>query len=299
QLTPCLLLVATVASFCLQAQAIRVDWGTNTGPIQPPPPRTTPQPPRKPYRDPAPVWEDQSDDIPNPNPYVYVLPPPSRPRTWTIPAGPYAPPNYNNQPPKGNNNNYGQLAPSSAFSGGVTSVPGLAAQYVPGQGIKYTAIVMGDKLQGKYNAKTKKYKAYEKAKYAYPWNYLQQLPVEEKALEWQAELEKRLDEEQARSQSSSTSSTSTTSTSTTSTSTSTPPPSADSSTTATSTTTTTSTSTQQPQQPTTIANYKLAHEKSAYLKKHSKQKRLLQLHMEQEKMAVKKLQQEQNSLQTS
>jgi len=70
QLTPCLLLVATVASFSLQAQAIRVDWGTNPGPIAPPPPRTTPQPPKKPYRDPAPVWEDQSDDIPNPNPYV-------------------------------------------------------------------------------------------------------------------------------------------------------------------------------------------------------------------------------------
>ncbi|XP_017080430.1 proline-rich receptor-like protein kinase PERK1 [Drosophila eugracilis] len=295
-LTPCLLLVATVASFSLQAQAIRVDWGTNTGPIQPPPPRTTPQPPRKPYRDPAPVWEDQTNDIPNPNPYVYVLPPPSRPRTWAIPAGPYAPPNYNNQPPKGNN--YGQLV-SSSYSGGVTSVPGLAAQYVPGVGIKYTAIAMPDKLQGKYNAKTKKYKAYEKAKYAYPWNYLQQLPVEEKALEWQAELEKRLDEEQAQSQALSSSTTSTTSsTSTTSITTTTPvpppppPPSADSTTTAT-TSSTTSTSTQQ---PTTIANYKLAHEKSAHLKKHSKQKKLFQLRMEQEKMAMKNLQQEQNSL---
>lgn len=101
----------------------------------------------------------------------YVLPPPSRPRTWAIPAGPYAPPNYNNQPPK--NNNYGQLA-ATPFSGGVTSVPGLAAQYVPGVGTKYTAILVPDKLQGKYNAKTKKYKAYEKAKYAYPWNYVRQ-----------------------------------------------------------------------------------------------------------------------------
>ncbi|XP_052847653.1 uncharacterized protein LOC128259368 [Drosophila gunungcola] len=300
-----LLLVATVAGLSLQAQAIRVDWGTNTGPIVPPPPRTTPQPPRKPYRDPAPVWEDQSDDIPNPNPYVYVLPPPSRPRTWAIPAGPYAPPNYNNQPPAVNNNNYGQLA-SSSYSGGVTSVPGLAAQYVPGVGIKYTAIVMPDKLQGKYNAKTKKYKAYEKAKYAYPWNYLQQLPVEQKALEWQAELEKRLDEEQSQakaqalssSTTSSTSSTTSTSTSTTSTTTATPAPSSLLSTD--SSPTTTSTSTQQPQQPTTIGNYnKLAHEKSAHLKKHSKQKKLLQMHMEQEKMAKKLLQQEQNSLQTS
>lgn len=107
-----------------------------------------------------------------------MLPPPSRPRTWVIPAGPYALPNYNNQPPK---HNYGELVRPSSTAGtaaavGTYSVPGLAAQYVPGVGIKYTAIVT-DKLQGKYNAKTKKYKAYEKAyekaKYA-PWNYVRQ-----------------------------------------------------------------------------------------------------------------------------
>lgn len=112
--------------------------------------------------------------------FSYVLPPPSRPRTWVIPAGPYAPPNYNNQPPK--QRNYAELvrpgnAPAGAAAAvGTVSVPGLAAQYVPGVGIKYTAIVT-DKLQGKYNAKTKKYKAYEKGydkgKYV-PWNYVRQ-----------------------------------------------------------------------------------------------------------------------------
>lgn len=57
---------------------------------------------------------------------------------------------------------------------GTVTVPALAAQYVPGVGIKYTAIAPNNnKLQGKYNAKTKKYKAYEKAKYA-PWNYVRQ-----------------------------------------------------------------------------------------------------------------------------
>lgn len=108
----------------------------------------------------------------------YVLPPPSRPRTWIIPAGPYAPANYNNLPPK---RNYGDLltpystpgAGAGAGTGtGTVTVPALAAQYVPGVGIKYTAIVP-NKQQGKYNAKTKKYKAYEKAKYA-PWNYVRQ-----------------------------------------------------------------------------------------------------------------------------
>ncbi|XP_022218014.2 transcription elongation regulator 1 [Drosophila obscura] len=307
-LTPCLLLV-TVASLGLQTQAIRVDWGTNTGPIAPPPPRTTPQPPQKPYREPAPVWEDQTNDTPNPNPYVYVLPPPSRPRTWAIPAGPYAPPNYNNLPPRGNSINYGQLA-STVYGAGVTSVPGLAAQYVPGVGIKYTAIVLPDKQQGKYNAKTKKYKAYEKAaKHAYPWNYLQQLPVEEKALEWQAQLEKQLEEEAAAAQAQQQqqqqalpSSSSTTSTTTTTTSTTTPAPSSSPSpTSATSDADTSSTSSAI--QPTTIANYKVAHEKSAHLKKLSKQKRLHQLHLEmekqKEKLAKKQEQELQNSLQTS
>ena len=50
--------------------AIRVDWNTNKGPIIPPTPTPPPPPPAQPYREPAPVWEDQSNDIPNPNPYV-------------------------------------------------------------------------------------------------------------------------------------------------------------------------------------------------------------------------------------
>lgn len=47
--------------------AIIVDWNTNKGPITPP--TSTPQPVPVPFREPAPVWEDQSNDIPNPNPY--------------------------------------------------------------------------------------------------------------------------------------------------------------------------------------------------------------------------------------
>ncbi|XP_031619929.1 uncharacterized protein LOC116338642 isoform X2 [Contarinia nasturtii] len=58
---------------------IRVDFNTNTGPIRPPT-TTLPPPPQPPFREPAPVWEDQSNDIPNPDPYRYVPPPPSRPR---------------------------------------------------------------------------------------------------------------------------------------------------------------------------------------------------------------------------
>uniref|UniRef100_A0A182QA12 Uncharacterized protein n=1 Tax=Anopheles farauti TaxID=69004 RepID=A0A182QA12_9DIPT len=54
----------------ISVSAIRVDWNTNTGPIVPP--TSTPAPvPQPPFREPAPVWEDQSDDIPNPNPYSH------------------------------------------------------------------------------------------------------------------------------------------------------------------------------------------------------------------------------------
>lgn len=52
--------------------SIRVDWNTNKGPIMPPTPTPPPPPPQRPYAEPAPVWEDQSNDIPNPNPYKYV-----------------------------------------------------------------------------------------------------------------------------------------------------------------------------------------------------------------------------------
>lgn len=50
--------------------SIKVDFGTKGGPIIPPPPSTPPPPPSLPYREPAPVWEDQSNDISNPRPYV-------------------------------------------------------------------------------------------------------------------------------------------------------------------------------------------------------------------------------------
>lgn len=52
--------------------SIRVDWNTNNGPIMPPTPTPPPPPPQRPYAEPAQVWEDQSNDIPNPNPYKYV-----------------------------------------------------------------------------------------------------------------------------------------------------------------------------------------------------------------------------------
>lgn len=47
---------------------IKVDWGTRKGPIIPPTP-SPPPPEPKVHRDPAPVWEDQSNDIPNPVTY--------------------------------------------------------------------------------------------------------------------------------------------------------------------------------------------------------------------------------------
>lgn len=54
--------------FVSTAMPIRVDWNTNTGPIIPAEPTQQPIP-QPPFREPAPVWEDQSNDIPNPDPY--------------------------------------------------------------------------------------------------------------------------------------------------------------------------------------------------------------------------------------
>ncbi|XP_005181325.1 mucin-2 [Musca domestica] len=186
------LLVTCLATI---STAIRVDWNTNTGPIIPPTPRTTIRP-IPPFREPAPVWEDLSNDIPNPNPYVYVLPPPSRPKQRLNTNV-----NYDTNP-----NKYGTLIRPSLQttnyyqqqSNTPQQVAGLAPQYIPNVGTRYVAVVPKTsgvtgttsstaanvlspndnennyKFQGKYNAKTKKYKVYEKVKYV-PINYYTEL----------------------------------------------------------------------------------------------------------------------------
>nr|XP_029735739.1 uncharacterized protein LOC109399490 [Aedes albopictus] len=213
-----------IAYSATQTGAIRVYWNTNTGPIVPP--TTTPVPvPQPPFRDPAPVWEDQSDDVPNPNPYVYILPPPSRPKYNDVPvsqrqhshelntaqsttAAPAASssttlaptgkviekPEQNKQTPVVQNQSPNQLHTTVApqfHRRAQHVVPSLAVQYVPNQGFRYYAVVpvhssvnpsksaylktndalLGkeherfDKPNGRYNAKLKKYKAFEKVKY--------------------------------------------------------------------------------------------------------------------------------------
>uniref|UniRef100_A0A182RUG8 Uncharacterized protein n=1 Tax=Anopheles funestus TaxID=62324 RepID=A0A182RUG8_ANOFN len=233
---PSALLLLVVA---VSVSAIRVDWNTNTGPIVPP--TSTPAPvPQPPFRNPAPVWEDQSDDIPNPNPYRYILPPPSRPKynDITLEQRKRSQEQHHQQPqngaqptPQANPTQTSSTAaptgqiidkpqsnqqPASGVSGAPPPqhstvhsqpaqqqqqqqhiVPSLAVQYVPNKGLKYYAVVPKhtevsygsakqallatndlyhhqqaqskhdkyDKLNGKYNPKLKKYKAYEKVKY--------------------------------------------------------------------------------------------------------------------------------------
>ncbi|XP_067645464.1 putative mediator of RNA polymerase II transcription subunit 15 [Eurosta solidaginis] len=181
-------LVTCLISVC---SAIRVHFNTNTGPIVPPTPRTTVRP-LLPYREPAPVWEDLSNDIPNPNPYTYILPPPSRPRPngYNFPTAWQKPSHYyGNLLLNSNKNTFFQQGNTNLGTGS------LAAKYIPNVGIRYTAVVAPQiiknksstnnnnyvnsgsnyygyekKLHGKYNEKTKKYKAYEKVKYV-PQNY--------------------------------------------------------------------------------------------------------------------------------
>lgn len=49
--------------------SIKVDFGTKGGPIVPPTSTVAPIP-QPPFRNPAPVWEDQSNDIEPPNTYT-------------------------------------------------------------------------------------------------------------------------------------------------------------------------------------------------------------------------------------
>ncbi|XP_065359868.1 rhoGEF domain-containing protein gxcI [Calliphora vicina] len=195
-------LLVTATCFVSICTAIRVDWNTNTGPIIPPTPRTTVRP-VPPFRQPAPVWEDLSNDIPNPNPYIYVPPPPSRPKQRLNT-------NINYNLNDNNGNNYGSIVtPQNANTyyqqnnNNSPQVASLSPQYIPNVGTRYVAVVPTStttttstkssaaankyaqpssanalspddktsyKLQGKYNVKTKKYKAYEKVKYV-PLNY--------------------------------------------------------------------------------------------------------------------------------
>ncbi|XP_013178252.1 PREDICTED: uncharacterized protein LOC106125551 [Papilio xuthus] len=57
------LLTCLVYASCVHG--IMVKYGTKGGPIEPPTPEPTPAP--QPYRIPAPVWEERSDDSPDPN----------------------------------------------------------------------------------------------------------------------------------------------------------------------------------------------------------------------------------------
>lgn len=163
--------------------AIRVDFGTKGGPIVPAAP-TTRQPVPQPYRNPAPVWEDQSNDIPNPNKYQYVLPPPSRPKPATNNYKQSSKPIIGQQKPR--EFVFGKIiSPDyiNSFFPQSSTVSAFSPQFIPNYGFKYHAIVPEsektyytkhsdyfynnkyDKYNGKYNGKAKKYKPYEKVKY--------------------------------------------------------------------------------------------------------------------------------------
>ncbi|XP_055912983.1 uncharacterized protein LOC129946725 [Eupeodes corollae] len=183
--------------------AIRVDFGTKGGPIVPAAP-TTRQPAPQPYRNPAPVWEDQSNDIPNPNKYQYVLPPPSRPK-----------PETNNYKTSSSQPIAGHQKPREFVFGKVISpdyinsffphsqtVSAFSPQFIPNYGFKYHAIVPStqktyytkntdlyyndkfNKFNGKYNVKTKKYKAFEKAAKYNPSVYYSNI-IDQSALSFQ------------------------------------------------------------------------------------------------------------------
>ncbi|CRK86229.1 CLUMA_CG000162, isoform A, partial [Clunio marinus] len=160
--------------------SIKVDFGTRGLPIVPASPTTVP-PPSLPYRNPAPVWEDQSSDIPNPRPYTYVLPTPSRSRENTVNI---FDPNY--RAPQYTQSYNPKTKPANNFNNAFSY--SLAPIYIPNEGFRYVVVSPNDRwnylnsnlirdyrytserqkyddqniYNDRYNMKLKKYKAYEK-----------------------------------------------------------------------------------------------------------------------------------------
>lgn len=180
--------------------SIKVDFGTRGLPIIPATPTTVP-PPSLPYREPAAVWEDQSNDIADPRTYTYELPTPSRSRENTINI---FDPNY--RAPQYTPPSNPQVAAVNNFNNqfGYSLVP----IYIPNEGYRYFVVVpvnkwnylnsnlisddrhsleqqkydKYDKYNGRFNAKLKKYKAYEKfLKPAQQYQQTKIVPVVQKA----------------------------------------------------------------------------------------------------------------------
>ncbi|KAM3962302.1 GV1 isoform 2-T2 [Aphomia sociella] len=82
-------MLACLMVYAPSAHAIMVKYGTSGGPIVPPTPEPE-LPPQQPYRVPAPVWEERSNDSPDPNAQW-------RPQFF-IPQPRYTNVVYNNQP---------------------------------------------------------------------------------------------------------------------------------------------------------------------------------------------------------
>ncbi|XP_035459168.2 uncharacterized protein LOC118282281 [Spodoptera frugiperda] len=132
QLLTCLVVYAS------SAHAIMVKFGTKEGPIVPPTPEPTPAP--QPYRNPAPVWEERSNDTPDPN--AQWRPP------FFVPHPRYTNAIYNSPPPPQQLNNaqrfinaYIPLKPlqplqrSSIHQQNPPAI--LGSQSLPGIGLRY------------------------------------------------------------------------------------------------------------------------------------------------------------------
>ncbi|KAJ8731859.1 hypothetical protein PYW08_014589 [Mythimna loreyi] len=128
QVLTCLVLYAS------SAHAIMVKYGTKGGPIIPPTPE--PVPPPQPYRSPAPVWEERSNDTPDPN--AQWRPP------FFVPQPRYTNVIYSSQPPLPLNNaqrfvnSYIPIKPNPPNQNGPNSPPAiLGSQSLPGIGLRY------------------------------------------------------------------------------------------------------------------------------------------------------------------
>ncbi|XP_068630560.1 uncharacterized protein GV1 [Battus philenor] len=128
------LLTCLVYMTCVQG--IMVKYGTKDGPIEPPTPEPLPSP--QPYRIPAPVWEERTDDSPDPN--AQWRPPFFRPQpryTEVIYKAPNPPQPINSAQSFVNSYLSNQPIKAQPVRTFFTPAQILSSQNLPGVGIRY------------------------------------------------------------------------------------------------------------------------------------------------------------------
>ncbi|XP_046960239.1 uncharacterized protein LOC124530231 [Vanessa cardui] len=142
--------------YASSVQSIMVKYGTKDGPIEPPAPEPLPKP--QPYRAPAPVWEERSDDGPDPNahwkPQLFIPQPRYTQVIFNSPA-PTQPPLNNAQRFVNAYKPTYQPIKAQPIREYLTPSQILSSRSIPGVGIRYFVPAYVNDLQARKDDKRK------------------------------------------------------------------------------------------------------------------------------------------------